>query len=353
MTSTDVKFYIGDQIFTGWDSVSIQRNVDSLCGSFSMSFFDRWGNDASKWPLIPNRPIKVTLGTERVITGFVDDLSVQYDAASSSMSVAGRDKACDLVDCSAVPKEYTNLKADKIAEALLAPFGIELIVDADAGEKFAKWTVKPGETVFENLERLGKMRGLFFISDEFGRVHMQNRGNTKSNGRIVHDENILSASIKFDNLNRFSSYLVIGQSAGSDNFKSDETILGKGQATDGGVGRYRPLIIQAEGNADRNSIQKRANWELSVRIAKAVVVTVTVLGWTTANGNLWRVNELVDLVDPYLGINGDMLISSVTFKKSGEGTKTEMELVHKEAFMPEPEVVKQKAIVSEYEQDEE
>lgn len=353
MSTNEVKFYVDDKIFTGWKSVNIQRNVDSLCGSFSLDFFDKWDNDATKWPLIPNRPIKIVIGNERVITGFIDELSTQYDSNETGMSISGRDKACDLVDCSAVPKEYSNLTADKIAKLLLSPFGLELIVDTDPGEKFAKWTVKPGDTVFENLDRIGKARALFFVSDEYGFVRMQKRGSEKSNGRLVRGENIKDGKISYNNTNRFNIYKIVGQSAGSDESYGDNTVVNVAQSLDAGVNRYRPLILQSESNADKKSSQNRANWELSVRIASAVKASVVVYGWTTPNGRLWKVNELVNIKDDILGLNGEMLISSVNFKQSdGDGTTTELELVRKESFLPEPEVIKNTATLSGYEGDE-
>ena len=341
MPTNEVKVYVSDKIFTAWEDVQIQRNVDSISGSFELGFFDRWGKVSKDWPLIPGKEVKVELNGERVITGYIDELSIENSSDSTSMSISGRDKTCDLVDCSAVPKEYSNLTADKIAKALLAPFSIELSIDADPGEKISKWSVKPGETVFENLERLGKMRALFFVSDGYGVCRMQQRGSAKSNGSIVYGENIINSSVKHDYLNRFSEYKVIGQSSGSDEHSGDETVSSKATSTDSGVSRYRPIIIQGESNIDNKTAQLRANWELAVRIANSVKVAVTVYGWTTPNGQLWKVNELVDVKVPTLGIDGEMLISSVNFNLSDDGSTTQFDLVHKDAFLPQPEVVKE------------
>lgn len=352
MASTDVRFFVDDKIFTGWDSVSVHRNIDSLCGSFSLSFYDRWGNDASQWPMLPNKPVKIYLGEHRVLTGYIDDLSARYDATQTSMDIHGRDKAGDLVDSDTPPREFKNLKIDRIAEFILEPYGIQLEVNADLGEKFRKFSVKVGDTPFECFQRMAKERGVFFVSDEFGFVSIQKRGSGKSDGRLVHGKNILDASIKYDNANRFSDYYVVGQGAGRSTFYGDDTVRSKGRARDLGMPRHRPLYLMAEGNASIRSVQNRANWEMSVRIARAIQVTVVVQGWTTPNGNLWKVNELVDLIDPKLGIDGEMLISGLTFTKDGDGSKTTLELVKREAFLPEPVVIKEnKASVSRYEDD--
>lgn len=337
--SDELKLYIDGQIFTGWETIEMNRNVDSISGQFSVSLFDRWRDSFSAWPIVPGKEVKVLIGNDRVLTGYIDDLEISFNYSQRSFSISGRDKSGDLVDCSAVPGEFLNLKADAIAKRLLSPFGIELVVDSevDVGDKFSKWSIKCGESVFENLDRLGKQRGLFFISDEFGIVHIQTRGAKKSSSRLEQGVNIKSASSKYDNSARFSDYKVVGQSSGNDKNYGDETIKADASCQDNGITRYRPMIIVGDGSTSQSTAVQRAKWELATRIAKALTISVTVYGWRQSDGNLWKPNYLVDFNCPFLGINSELLISSVKFlKNESNGTTTEMELVRKESFLPEP-----------------
>jgi prophage tail gpP-like protein len=71
----------------------------------------------------------------------------------------------------------------------------------------------------------------------------------------------------------------------------------------------------------------------------SVRASVTVAGWRQhgTRGPLWDVNLLVPVVSPWLGIDRDLLISSVEFRKDDGGSTTALELTLPDAFMGEGE----------------
>jgi prophage tail gpP-like protein len=82
--------------------------------------------------------------------------------------------------------------------------------------------------------------------------------------------------------------------------------------------------------------KKRAQWEATVRAARAVSVQVTVQGWRQGNGELWPVNALVNVDLPWLRLSGDMLISELTHTLDESGTRTQLTLRRPDAFIPQP-----------------
>jgi prophage tail gpP-like protein len=100
-------------------------------------------------------------------------------------------------------------------------------------------------------------------------------------------------------------------------------------------------MIRPEASTTTAYAQKRASWEATVRAARAGRVSVTVQGWTQADGTLWPVNRLVRVRAPRLAIDADLLIAEATYTLSeGAGTRTTLALRRRDAFLPEPVVAK-------------
>jgi prophage tail gpP-like protein len=112
----------------------------------------------------------------------------------------------------------------------------------------------------------------------------------------------------------------------------------RGEAVDSGVRRTdRVLVLHAEESLTKEQAKIRAQWEATVRAARAAAVSVTVQGWRQATGELWPVNARVAVRAPRLGIDGPMLITQATYEVSSEGgTTTQLSLKRPDAFTPEP-----------------
>lgn len=77
-----------------------------------------------------------------VITGYVDDVRISCSASEHSVTVRGRDKTGDLVDCCAPSMQLAGASLAVIARNLCAPFGIE-VVDAIGTEAVPGFKVNP------------------------------------------------------------------------------------------------------------------------------------------------------------------------------------------------------------------
>lgn len=151
---------------------------------------------------------------------------------------------------------------------------------------------------------------------------------------------LLSATAARDGAGLFRKYLVTGQMQANDSAYGDYAAAVRGTAEDKGVWREnRVLVIRAEGAITPELATKRAQWEATVRAARADTFTVRVQGWTQADGTLWPVNRLVRVRSPMLGIEDVLLTASATYTlDENSGTTTELRLVRKDAFTPQPYV---------------
>ncbi|WP_105895015.1 phage baseplate assembly protein [Haemophilus influenzae] len=99
------------------------------------------------------------------------------------------------------------------------------------------------------------------------------------------------------------------------------------------ITRYRPMVIIADDNMTGTSGYQRAMWELKRNKAEAQKSTATVQGWQKPDGSLWLPNEIVWLTAPELGFERQArLIVEVVFTLDENGTRSQLTLMHRDAF---------------------
>lgn len=332
---SDITLRVENTIYGGWKAARIGLSMDAISGTFSLQVTDRWSEGTAPRPIRPGARCELAIGGETVIIGHVDAARPRYDAKIRGATVTGRDAAGDLVDCSAVnqPDEWSDRKLEQIVEAICEPFGIPVSAAVATGERFTKFKLQQGETAFSAIERLCRMRGVLAVSDGRGGVSLTRAGTARAAGALVNgpDGNVLEAEGDFDHRERYSSYTVKGWRQGSDAAWGAE-VGAQGTAEDKAVARYRPLLIKAEGQIDTATAAARARWQSTVRAGKARRAVYSVQGWTH-NSRLWRPNTLVAVRDSWLGIEGDMLIAAVRFRRDEQdGTRAEISVVHPKAY---------------------
>lgn len=337
-----VTFYVNNKVFEGFKNIKIARNLTSLTGTFDITITDKWEIEQEDFEIKPGDRIHCHLGKKAVFEGFIDKLSISISDSSRNITIQGRDRTQDLVDCSIVDKsEFNSLGFLEIATELCSPYGIKVIsLTSDLGAPFVKFSIRQGETALEALDRAAKERQLILLSSEHGNLIITKKGISRSPTQLIEGLNVLSASVVFDNTQRFSSYIVKGQSTGIIGTAKDAS-QNRGEAKDNGVTRFRPSIIISENAIDNDGAQKRAEFEASFRAAKSCELNVVIVGWRRIDGTLWQVNELVDIDIRSVGIKGKMLIQRVKFDQSENGRRTELELIRPDAFEFKAEIPKE------------
>lgn len=374
------KLIVSGEEYSGWKSMRLTRGLERACADFDLSVSERWEFD---WQIQPGESCEILFEDETVLTGWVDAYRPSYDASSHDVQISGRSKTCDFVDSAVMHQdgEFKGMTVGQIAQLLAQDFDLEVVIEKD-GEPEKEVQISQGETCFALVERLSRLQEILVTDDPMGRLVLCRAGSGRTDTALVQGDNILAASAELDDARRHSEYVVKAQRPGTatnDDSDPDDGWIptplaqayrdlrhipnvcerfrrrmeiqraggGKktrpktltqvrGSVRDEGITRHRPHLIVAEKQADDAEAIKRADWEMRRRIANAMRATITVQGWRQDDGRLWLTNEMVYIDSPWLALDRELIIAEVTYTYDAEGTKTELQLTHPDAFLAEP-----------------
>ena len=370
---------VGGKIYEGWKSVSVRTGLEQIAGTYELAITERWPNQPKDWSIPPGELCEIQIGDDTVISGYVDSVSVSYDANSHDIRVTGRDRTGDLVDCSAPSTAFSGLTFFDIAQKLTEPYGITVTDETVDGKKLTtkqkkagkkgtppkhhrvagklpKMATQNGESVFKTLEKLARVEAVLLVSDSEGGLLITRAGMGGNSDTVLEfGQNILHANFEHSHANLYSAITVKGQAAAADAGKFDVvhaqpvgTVQRAPSAQTGNsqIARYRPLILVAETQADGKRCKDRAEWEASNREAKARKITLAVQGWRQKGGDIWRINQMVRVKCPWIRTDEQWLVAGVQFRLDESGSVTELSLVNKDAFDLLPEIPEPAAGVS-------
>ncbi|UQV24068.1 phage baseplate assembly protein [Vibrio sp. J383] len=333
----------GGNVYGGWTKVSVTRSINAMSGSFDLELTWKWQGSDDKYkafmePIQQGQPCVIEIGGERVITGYVDDWVPSYDANQVMISVSGRDKTADLVDCSIdYPSgQFNNQTLTQIANVVCKPFGIKVIVNTDVGAAFPRIQIEQGETPHELLARLARQRGVLLTSDAFGNLVIVRRSTERAGVSLILGENVKAARGRFSWRQRFSYYKIKAVGPAFGGFDSDDAISVGGieaDVRDADITRYRPMIIVNEEVTTAEGAAKRGQWERQRSIATSNGAEYTVTGWRIPQtGKLWNFNTVVPVQDEIVGLDEEMLIASIMFSEDASGRIAVISVVKPESF---------------------
>lgn len=334
----ELELVVGGRKLSGWEAVEVSLSLQAASGTFDVQ-----ASGAVPSPLRLGEEVEVRVGGELLIRGHVDQREARGDARSRQLRAGGRDLTADLVDCSDLsePGEWLDIDLQQLVELLARPFGVDVrsLLEEEL-EPFVRFARQPGESVWSMIERACRLRGVLVHSSGDGGLVIERPGRNFADVALIEGRNVLAWAVHENERERFQHYVVRAQVSASDEFFGDQAALVEGTADDPGVGRFRPLLVLAEGALAFEGAQDRAQWEASVRAARAQVATCTVRGWRQRpGGRLWRVNELSQVVLQGAGLDQTLLVSEVRLTRDREqGSQAELSLVRRDAFDPQPEV---------------
>ena len=260
------ELWVDGVFYGGWKRLRVSRSIECLAGSFEFELTERWPGQPKAAPVKAGAACRVFLDEQRIVTGYIDTRSVDFDSAKHSVKLVGRDKTGDLIDCSAIHKsgQWHNVKLDQLARDLVKPYGLEVHVLTDVGKAFSSFNIEEGESVFECLERAARQRAVLLTSDEYGDLVIARAGQKKLDVALVEGQNIKAARADFSWKDRYSEYTVKGQGrlGKSGDPEHSEAV---GTIKDEIVSRHRPLIVISEVHNTNATAKERAEWERKPR----------------------------------------------------------------------------------------
>jgi len=358
-----ITLVIDDRSYGGWTAARVTRGLTRCATDFEIEVSERWAGQAEPWRIKPFARCEVFAGKDRLMTGYVDSYSPSGSATSHSVRIGGRSKTSDLIDC--MPDiqsgQFSGYTLAAIARSVAAPAGVDVVVETPNAERtIANANLEPTETAWVFLERLCRLVGVLATDDPQGRLVLTNVGGTKASGRLVHGRNVTQYGGKLSGEKRWSNYILKGQAGiggggggvpGLSMWDGAAGIYGpvapggpvatvqtalRVETTDPEVPRYRPHVAIAESQMSLAEMQHRVEWQKRFAFGQSVEAQITIPGWRQPDGTLWRVNQMVPVDHPMLGVNQDLLISAITWSLSAKGHETEFTLNPVEAFEPDP-----------------
>jgi prophage tail gpP-like protein len=287
---------------------------------------------------------------ELELTGIIDRVTRSYDKDGLKLRVEGRDLMGLLVD--SYCEEFITLQGISVkalAERLLrkVPFinrkkivyqdnfsgklkkkakGESSIALLDAPHNFSH--IEPGMTIFEVLKDYAGSRGLMFFCLPDGTMVF---GKPKEKGEPVFsiictkdgkDNNVLEGEMIKDISKRYSKITVIGQQQGLDGIDAN-AINTKATIEDKDFPFYKPMV--AKNNNDYQSPKLHARMLLEKLRHEGFQLNYKVPGHSQ-NGKNWTINELCNVKDEILNVEGTYLIYGRTFEMSKQGVYTSLKL---------------------------
>lgn len=334
--SEKVVLKVGGQAFAGWETVSASRSLNTLCADFHLTLYDDNPGRTDRSVITDDAACELWLGDELFITGFIEAIEHVMAPGSHGISVSGRDRTGDLLDCSAehASGSWKGQSLEAIAGDLVKPYGIKIKVTGDTKPVFAVFALEHGESVFEALVRLCKMRGLLVTTNAAAELVIFSPTDDRQRvPAFVLGRDMEGIRFRSTSAQRYSSYTVKGQHNGV-NVAAKDAAGPKGTATDPDVKRHRPLIIISNEQATAGALETRAQWEAASRAGNSKEVSFTVMGWRDGAGALLRPNVITHVSASYIGLDRDMMVRDVSFEL-GRSTTASLTLVSPEAFTTE------------------
>jgi prophage tail gpP-like protein len=314
---------VGGAQFDGWQSVRITRSIENAVSDFDFSSTARWPGQANPVQITPGSSCEIVFGDDLLLSGYVDVVDIAVGPSAHTISVAGRSRTAELVDCSALPElgTFRDLTLAQIAARLAAPYSVDVSADVTT-RVIRKFKAQSGESVFDAIERAARLEGILVTDDAAGVLTLTRIGAASRAGdTLTNPGNVIEARGTFDASEVYSEYRCKGSRTGSDD-DFGSVLLATETIADAASERTRVLIVRAEGRATSERARARAQWEAATRAGRSVSLSYTVQGWRQSNGALWRPFELVRVRDETLRVSGEFLITGVTWNLDRDGGET-------------------------------
>ena len=338
----DLTLIVNNQSISGWESIRVTRGIEQCPSSFDISLTESFPGEVAEVVVSPGDPCRVLIGSDLVITGYVDRYHPSITSNSHTIRITGRGRCQDLVDCAAEWPGCAIMgsSALEIAQKLALPYGITVsATQVDVGPAIPMMILNQGETPYELIERVCRFRGLLAYELPDGGLFLTQTGTVSAASGFTEGQNVQAASIQYSMDQRFSEYLALRMAVDNlgdtGNTDAGGNILAP-PVVDAGVPRHRRMVIIAQ-SGGMDVCVRTAIWEMNRRAGRSNALTLTTDSWRDADGVLWTPNTLVLLVLPHLKLQqATWLIGSVTYNLDENGTTAELTIMPPGAFLPQP-----------------
>ena len=340
--SDDVTVLIAGQVYGGWQDVRITRGIERLPSDFELRLTDLYASESDVLQIKPGDACAVRIGGSAVLTGYVDVVMPSISKDEHALTVRGRGKCADLVDCSAEwpGGQIQGSSVLEVARKLAQPYGITVDAVDDPGKPIPSFSLMFGESPYDIIERLCRYSQLLVYDDEDGNLLLARASSQAAASGFREGVNVESATSVLSMNERFSEYRCYPNAFNTLQELGEAGFL-KSSQEDVDVPRHRLKILIADttGNGAEDVAKARAGWEASRRYGRSYVVRLTTDNWRDKAGSLYQANTLVNVDLPTLKVADQLwAISEVTYRKGADGTHCDLIIMPPQGFLVAPTV---------------
>jgi prophage tail gpP-like protein len=331
-------------MLTGWTSVRITRSIEYGTSSFELTCTA----DANAFKLLSKEgaPVQIFIGQSQVLAGYVDTVEHILTAREHILSISGRGRCSDLIDCSCrLDAIGSHVKLLDLCKQIANPYQVDVLVPAngtqailDALPVLPRQLVSITETAWEVIERCARYYGLLVFESEQGELTISTAGTELGASGVAVGANVEAIVCTKTTLGTFSTYNAVMSAYGAS--AEDEGIPNMPACTVvASASRLRPIFFVSEQSAaDRRFVEKRTNWMAARAYGRSRRVRVLTDSWRDGEGSIWIPNINYPVSGPQVGIpEGTMLLlAEVTFILDNNGRHAELLFGPRQGFLPEP-----------------
>jgi len=344
-----VTLQIGNQRIENFTSYDIEADLYQAADTFKLELAN------PEAPIKAGMQCKLFINDQLELTGLIDKTAKKYDKNGTNLSVEGRDLMGLLVDSHAEKFGDVHGKTVKqLAEMLLPSIPIiqrsqiiyqenvvgklkgkrktadnPLVAFMDTPQKFSH--IEHGMTVFEVLAVYAASRGLMFFSLPDGTFVF---GRPKISGtplfkiitrRDGQGNNVISGEEVNDISRRYSKITVVSQVQGLNIFEMDarKVNVKNKPIIDPDFPFYKPLVVKLNNDSQTPALYGRMLLEKQKHDGYSLAYTAPL---HSQNGKNWAINELCTVNDEVLAVQRTMLIFNRRFRKTKQGSWTDIKL---------------------------
>jgi len=349
---TDIQIEVNGVRYTGWESVSVTKTIETLCGSFN---FDGSFTKGKDFPIKVNNECKIYVNDTVVINGFVEKAKVSIDASTHRLSISGRDRTCDLVDNTlspAVPMPKLPATVKQIVEKILQFYGmtnIKVIDPYNLSPIKEVIAVELGQGAEDLIQQYASKRNVLITTNNDGNIIFQRAGTDIYKTVLTRNKKdyqlIKGSDMTFDNTKRFHSYRVTDQANPMSDYYVGNQSTSKQNSDvsaskiDDEIRKTRIYYLSSDDTSEADDVKKRVEWEGNFRRAQSEVYECDVVGFKPLlDDGIWLPNKKVRIDDVESNLSPiTLLISSVMFKKDNNGGSiTHLKCVPQDSFTLQP-----------------
>ena len=311
---------VGGSELTTWTEMTLTRTKDELTGSLSVSIF---GGGMPSAPLARSAAagaeIQCYIAGQLAFTGTVDkrkgsgtqkgkegtedqdtssgesSLSVNIGPTEYTIKLSARGKTKRLID-SSHQHPTTNMMqptTKEVVQKLVEPFKTQL--EWKGKEiKLDKARFRDGARVVDELQRVATENCYFMYETRDGKLRVTDGVGQSSGGGgdpLILGQNILTFSAEQSEDEAKSKIKVKGQRSKKDKWGEDALLKTFKEVQDSWVKDFVPHIVQHNGDADDDTLERRARFEMNKRSAKSKKITIEVFHVQTPSGSPWDIGD--------------------------------------------------------------